>query len=610
MNLDTLRILLALAISGAFVMTISAQAPAGINYQAVARNAMGSPMANDNLVVRLSIYTGATPTTKIYEEKHEVTTSDLGLFNLVIGKGDVGLGDFTTIDWGSNGHHFQIEIDPGTGYIDLGMTQFLSTPYALYAKEAGNDQDNQMLNLSGNNLSISGGNSVALPMPSSFSLPFSGASNDVNGTTFEVTNSSNANGVAITGRLGGNSSVGGMSRAAIWGTTNSGHALVGFTSAPGAYAGVWGRTNTSAYGVQGTAGSGGTGGFFENNATGGNALITGTGLVGIGTDAPEKLLHVEGDLFVNSAQGGLEIGQPGNGDQWRFSTINGGEDLQLFSKPDGSNTRTRRMFFQQSGRVGIGNTTSPAAQLDVSFNSSVAIPHLRLFEDGSDYARLAFQNTSGTKFWSIAGLNNATTANERLNFYHSATGDIMSITGNGNVGIRNINPTARLHLNQGGQTVGRGFRFSDGTANEDWDITHGFGLRFHYGGDLRGFISANTGAYSQSSDARLKTEVEAMTPVLSNVLQLQPLRYRYKNTPTDSKTIGFIAQNTKGLFPELVDYSEADDLYGINYAGFSVVAVKAIQEQQEIIEQQQQTIDDLQKRLSALEKIVLENQKK
>lgn len=610
MNRNTLRILLALAISWAFVTTISAQAPAGINYQAVARNAMGSPMANENLIVRLSIYTGATPTTKIYEEKHEVMTSDLGLFNLVIGKGDIGLGDFTTIDWGSDGHHFQIEIDPGTGYIDLGMTQFLSIPYALYAEEAGNDQDNQMLSLSGNNLSISGGNSIALPMPSSFSLPFSGSVNDVNGTTLDITNASNANGVAVTGRLGGNSSVGGMSRAAIWGTTNSGHALVGFTSAPGAYAGVWGRTNTSAYGVQGTAGNGGTGGFFENNATRGNALITGNGLVGIGTDNPEKLLHVNGDLFVNSSQGAIELGSPNNGDQWRFSTINGGEDLQFFSKPDGSSTRTRRVFFQQSGRVGIGNTTSPAAQLDVLFNSSVAVPQLRLFEDGSDYARLSFQNTSGDKFWSIAGLNNATTTNERLNFYHSTTGDILSITGNGNVGIMGINPTARLHLHQGGQAVGTGFRLDDGTANSDWDITHGFGLRFHYGGDLRGFINANTGAYTQSSDARLKTDVEMMESVLANVQQLQPLRYRYKNTNETAKTIGFIAQETKALFPELVDYSAADDLYGINYAGFSVIAIKAIQEQQQIIEQQQLTIDDLQKRLSALEKIILENQKK
>ncbi len=609
MNRNTFIFTFVLALCWTFTDTLIAQAPEAINYQAVARNSSGGPMANVNLIVRLSIYSGATPTTKIYEEKHIATTSATGLFNLMIGKGDVGIGDFSSINWSSSAYHLRVEIDPGTGYVDLGFTQMLSVPYALYAKNVDNDKDNQTLSLSGNNLSISGGNMVSLPMPSSFSLPFSGTSNDVNSTTLDITNSSNANGVAITGRLGENSTIGTMTRAAIWGTSNSGHALVGFTSGNGAYAGVWGRTNdNNGYGVHGSATTG-IGGFFESNSGTGRALITGNGRVGIGTDNPEALLHVEGDLFLNSSQGAINIGFPNNGNQWRLSTLGSGSDLQFFSKPDGSNTNTRRLFLQQNGRVGIGNTTNPDAQLDILFNSTVSIPHIRLFENANDYARISFQNSSGNKFWSIAGLNNANTANERLNFYHSSTGDIVSMTGDGMVGIRTINPGARLHLFQGGQAVGTGLRFDDG-VNQDWDITHGFGLRFHFGGELRSFINATTGAYTQSSDARLKTDAEPIGTVLPNLLHLKALSYRYKNAVTTEKTLGFMAQDAQKLFPELVHYSEADNLYGINYAGFSVIAIKAIQEQQQVIEQQQNTIEDLQKRLEILEKIILENQKK
>ena len=50
--------------------------------------------------------------------------------------------------------------------------------------------------------------------------------------------------------------------------------------------------------------------------------------------------------------------------------------------------------------------------------------------------------------------------------------------------------------------------------------------------------------------------------------------------------IGLIAQEANWLFPEFVKHDEGDgeDRYLMDYAGFGIVAIKAIQEQQEIIE--------------------------
>ena len=50
----------------------------------------------------------------------------------------------------------------GTTFTTTGTSQFLSVPYALYSKNSANDADNQNLSIAGNQLSISGGNTVTV----------------------------------------------------------------------------------------------------------------------------------------------------------------------------------------------------------------------------------------------------------------------------------------------------------------------------------------------------------------------------------------------------------------------------------------------------------------
>ena len=61
-----------------------------------------------------------------------------GLVALVIGDG-VSSDDMTTIDWSDGPYFIHVESDPlgGTNYIDVSTTQFLSVPYAVYAKTSG-----------------------------------------------------------------------------------------------------------------------------------------------------------------------------------------------------------------------------------------------------------------------------------------------------------------------------------------------------------------------------------------------------------------------------------------------------------------------------------------
>ena len=122
-----------------------AQAPEGVNYQALIRDASGVVVANQNVGIQLSLLQGSASASAsgsaVYKENFSPTTNDFGLVNLQIGAGTPTLGTFSSIDW-SNGTYFietAVDVSGGTSYVVISTTQFMSVPYALYAKNAGNN---------------------------------------------------------------------------------------------------------------------------------------------------------------------------------------------------------------------------------------------------------------------------------------------------------------------------------------------------------------------------------------------------------------------------------------------------------------------------------------
>lgn len=109
-----------------------AQAPQGINYQAVARNndSNNTPMVNMGLTVGIKIKDafGAD----LYTESHNVTTNGLGLFNLTIGQGSSPSTSFSNLNWASGSKLLEVIINGQSG----GTQPLLSVPYALYAERA------------------------------------------------------------------------------------------------------------------------------------------------------------------------------------------------------------------------------------------------------------------------------------------------------------------------------------------------------------------------------------------------------------------------------------------------------------------------------------------
>ena len=116
------------------ITSYSQGVPQGINYQAIARDTLGNEILNQNLTIKLTVLSNGT---NVWEELHSTSTNNYGLFTLVVGQGaSTGTGAvaaFSDIDWGGASHSLQVETDDGSGFVNMGIDQLLSVPYALHA---------------------------------------------------------------------------------------------------------------------------------------------------------------------------------------------------------------------------------------------------------------------------------------------------------------------------------------------------------------------------------------------------------------------------------------------------------------------------------------------
>ncbi|MCX6198280.1 MAG: collagen-like protein [Bacteroidetes bacterium] len=118
-----------------------AQIPQSFNYQAVARNASGVILSGQNISVKFTILDGFPGGSLVYMETHSsLLTNAFGLFTTQVGTGTVIIGTFGSINWATGHKYLKVEFDPnnGTNYTDMGTTQLLSVPFALYAVTSSN----------------------------------------------------------------------------------------------------------------------------------------------------------------------------------------------------------------------------------------------------------------------------------------------------------------------------------------------------------------------------------------------------------------------------------------------------------------------------------------
>ena len=179
----------------------------------------------------------------------------------------------------------------------------------------------------------------------------------------------------------------------------------------------------------------------------------------------------EGQVITTDGAGMLTWSNPDtSSSQSEILDDDGDTRIKVEAAPDEDIIRfntagSEKMNILSNGNVGIG-TSGPLAKLHVRHNSTTSTSQLRLTETSlSDFARIKFDNENDPGiFWDVAALADSSASISKLNFYYANpgfTGDKMTITGEGNVGIGTTSPGNKLRVN--GNSTSSQHVFSAGT---------------------------------------------------------------------------------------------------------------------------------------------------
>ena len=91
--------------------------------------------------MQFTIHDSSAGGPSIFIQRDTVIPNQFGLINVVIGGGTIVVGNFQNIGWGESAKFLQVELDVtgATNYVDMGTTQLMSVPYALYSGSAANN---------------------------------------------------------------------------------------------------------------------------------------------------------------------------------------------------------------------------------------------------------------------------------------------------------------------------------------------------------------------------------------------------------------------------------------------------------------------------------------
>lgn len=355
------------------------------------------------------------------------------------------------------------------------------------------------------------------------------------------------------------------------------------------------------------------------------SIANGGGRVGINVEEPIAAFHVRGGktiLFGADTNGKTNfypdpkmIFYPAKGGAFRVGQLNA----------DGSLIGGTGWNFWDWNKVGwasiaIGNNTRAMGAGSVALGirgdaanfGSVAIGHLARTKGNSAVAAgyytradafvgcaVGAGNVGGgnANSWiatdPIFEVGNSIDTNNRSNAF--------TVMKNGRVGINHANPQAMLDIEQPNQGVGNGVLLNlSGYGHWETSVDNAKDYNFFYNNALKAYILDSDGSYISTSDRSLKTNIQAIPPVLNEVMDLRPVTYRFQDAaPETELSYGFVAQEVESVFPDFV--VEKDGIKALKYSNFAVIAIQAIQEQQTLIQNQQEIIKSLEKRIQKLE---------
>ncbi len=615
------------------------QAPEGFNYQALLRDASGTVKADAAVSLTISILQSSTSGSPVFSETHHITTNSQGLINLEVGS--VNPGDFEVIDWADGPYFIKIEVDG----IEMGTSQLLSVPYALYAKSsgtgAGTETDPvftvhpangiQATDIAQWNTAYGWGNHASAGYASGLHVHSAG---DITSGTLKA----DRGGTGISSYTEGNYLRAGTASSLQQRTPVQVLSDIGAAAASHSHEGLYIGTGTAGKLTfwTGTSSLSCNGNLHWDNTN---------GRLGIGTASPGRMLDVEGDIEINT----LRIGR-GGGDKvsnttmgiaalclnttGEYNTASGYGSLflnnvgsgnsafgyrALASNTEGDQNAAEGKDALYSNKKGSRNTAigyeALMSNVDAVNNTAVGNEALRVntsgYQNTATGAYALFRNVSGfentSNGYGALGFNdegNANTAIGAWALYSNTSGSAnvavgkwalrYNTSGGYNVGI---GPGALENLRSGINNIAIGSLANVPSNTGDNQIRMGNTAITYAGIQV---------AWTVTSDIRWKESVRELPYGINFVSKLKPVDYIRKNNENRSREVGFIAQDIESLMEEsgIDDYgllSKTDDgMLELRYNDFIPILTRAIQEQQQRIEFQENQIEELKAEIEKL----------
>jgi hypothetical protein len=358
--------------------------------------------------------------------------------------------------------------------------------------------------------------------------------------------------------------------------------------------------------------------------------------VGIGTSAPDAALTVR-----STGANGINLGEALNSStvssRLFFSNATAGQSAALYNNTGsllfttgatpGSSSGTERMRIDSAGNVGVG-TSSPVGALQVLRAS--ANPTVNLTRTTSSattlgealYLRLndSFGTTGmRTEIGMGYGVPGTQTYTPAVIGYVQTEG-IANTSGAIYFATRSAStdtaPTERVRIDSIGTSnfFANNPIFAATSAGANSTSANAIFIGYHSATSTtalgtssivitsNGNIFNTNGSYGSLSDAKLKENVVDATPKLDKLNQVRVVNYNLKGESGHEthKQIGVIAQELEQIFPGMVEESPDRDAEGndlgtvtksVKYSVFVPMLIKAMQEQQAIIEQLKARLD-------------------
>jgi len=330
--------------------------------------------------------------------------------------------------------------------------------------------------------------------------------------------------------------------------------------------------------------------------------------VGIGTTSPSRVLHTQGaSVLFGNTSGAHEI-LFGDSAHRYFK-------LYTPSSPDYASIRTGTtdiLVAHSDGNVGIG-TASPAELLELVS----ADPRIRLRDSTAGGAsggggKIEFGgyhagSSDGTRLWAeIHGLKNNSTGGDthgdmmfKVNTGASSTTEVGRFNFDGVFCVGGTTPqsgdlasTKAIYLEAHESCMTIRNLTADSSSNR---VSIGF---LDGNGTRRGYIHVGTDGSGlvTTSDYRMKENVTPMEKGLERLLKLKPVKYKWKES--ESYNEGFLAHEIQeagwDCTQTVMGKKDGEEMQSVDYGRITPLLVKAIQEQQTIIE-------DLKSRIETLE---------